>query len=358
MVSRLKPLLIAALLTLAPLVCRAAPPADFARNADALIRAEVAAQTFSGVVLVAKDGKPVFRRAYGLANREWSLSADPETVFRIGSTTKSFTAAAILQMVEQGRLKLNDPASAYLPDLPRAWAGVTIRHLLSHESGIADYVQVNGFIRGPARLDLTPTQLVDLVREEPLQFKPGSDFRYSNTGYVLLGLILEKLSGQTYGDYLAAHVLAPAGLSHTAYDDDRQVVPRRAAGYGLSDGALKVARPMTTASAYAAGGLRSTADDLLAWDRALSAGQALSSASVAAMFTDYGHGYGFGSFVETRHGHRLLDHGGNLSGFATAFDRYPDDGLTVIVLSNIEGGEAERLAAALAGAWFGWPPRR
>ncbi|HWE45905.1 MAG TPA: serine hydrolase domain-containing protein [Caulobacteraceae bacterium] len=329
---------------------------DYAARANALLIRHLAAGDFSGVVIVAVHGRPLLRRAYGSANREWNAPVTPDTVFRIGSTTKQFTAAAIMQLVEAGKVRLDDPIGAYVQNTPPSWAGITLRHLLTHTSGIPDYTQANGFIRITAPLNLKPDQIVDLVRNQPLDFAPGSKFQYDNTGYVLLGMVIERVSGESYGDYIRVHVLRPLGLDQTAYDDAADIVPRRAAGYWLSDGVVKNARAMTTSLAYAAGGLRSTADDLLRWDQALHSGKLLRPESVAAMFTDYGHGYGFGAFVETRHGHRLWDHGGNLPGFSSAFEHFPDDGLTVIVLTNIEGQGSEKLAAQLEGLYFGWPP--
>lgn len=350
-----------AVLFLAPVAqaAHATPPTPgFSARADAIIRRHVAAQTFSGVVLIADRGKPVFRKAYGLANREWNMANSPTTVFRIASTTKTFTAAAVLRLAEQGKLTLEDPISKYYPAAPAAWAGITLRQLLTHTSGIPNYVETNGFIRGPARLRSTPDDLVALVRDKPLDFPPREKFRYSNTGYVLLGMVISKVSGRSYADDLADTFFKPLGLAHTAYDDLADVVPNRASGYWRPSGPWEHARLMTPQASDASGALRSTADDLLRWDQALHRGRVLSPASQKAMFTDYGHGYGLGSFVEIRHGHRLWDHGGNVPGFCNAFEYYPDDGVTVIVLDNIEGQDAEKLAKELAWAYFGWPAEK
>jgi len=339
---------------------RATPPAPgFSARADAIIRQHVAAQTFNGVVLIADHGKVAYRKAFGLANREWNVPMTPQTVFRIGSTTKTFTATAILQLAEKGALKLDDPISQYVAATPAAWSAITLRNLLNHTSGIPDFVSTtNGFIRNGARLQDKPQDLIALVREKPLEFPPGSKFHYSNTGYVLLGLVIAKVSGKSYADYLADAFFKPLGLSHTAYDDLADVVAQRASGYWLPSGPFENARLMTPEASDASGALRSTADDLLAWDQALHTGKVLGPASFKAMFDDEGHGYGLGSFVETRHGHRLWDHGGNLPGFCSAFEYYPDDGVTVIVLDNIEGQDAEHLAKELAYAWFGWPAKK
>lgn len=335
----------------------AGAPADFSDRADALLMKHLEAGDFSGVVIVADHGRPLLRRAYGVANREWGVPVTLETQFRIGSTTKTFTAAAILQLVEAGKVGLDDKIDKYVQAAPPSWSGVTLRQLLEHTSGIPDYSRISGFIREAARLDLQPEQIVDLVRDKPLDFTPGAKFNYSNTGYVLLGMVIERASGEAFPNYLQNHFFRPLKLSHTAYDDVGEIVPKRASGYWLSDKVLKNARFMTTASVYAAGGLRSTADDLLLWDQALHTGKLLSPESMAAMFTDHGHGYGFGSFIETRQGHRLWDHGGNVAGFSCAFEYYPDEGLSVIVLTNIEGKGSEQLAKDLAAIYFASRPR-
>ncbi len=335
---------------------RAAPPAPgFATNAKRLLESDFKSGKFRGVVLVAHEGKPILRVALGDANREWRVPVSSGTVFRIGSTTKQFTAAAILQLAEEGKLEIDDPISKYY-DTPPSWSGITLRQLLTHTSGIPDFTQTNGFIRGGARLEGAPETFLRIIRDQPLDFAPGSKFRYDNTGYVLLGLVIEKVSGETYPQYLEDRIFRPLGMSHTAYDRLDEIVPDRASGYWLTDGGWRNARLWTTAASFAAGGVRSTADDLLRWDQALYGAKPLNPQSIGAMFTDYGHGYGFGSFVELRHGHRLWDHGGNLPGFSSAFERYPDDKLTIIVLSNIEGQQSEQISKALAGLYFGWKP--
>jgi CubicO group peptidase (beta-lactamase class C family) len=330
------------------------PAQGFAARADAIIRQHVRARTFSGVVLIADEGRPVFRKAVGLANREWNVPMTPDAVFRIGSTTKTFTAAAILRLAEQGKLSLEDHIAEYYPAAPAAWSQITLRHLLTHTSGIPNYVETNGFIRGPARLKSSPDDLVALVRNKPLQFPPGSKFYYSNTGYVLLGMVIQKVSGKSYAQYLADAFFKPLALAHTAYDDLADATPHRVYGYWRPAGVWENARLMTPEAVDAAGALRSTADDLLAWDQALHRGGVLSPAWRQTMFIDDGHGYGLGSFVGTRHGHRLWDHGGNVPGFCSAFEYYPDDRVTVIVLDNVEGRDAEKLASELAAAYFGW----
>ena len=327
-------------------------PAGYAAAAEAAVKPYVEAGYFSGAVLVAKDGSPIFRKAFGLADREWKVAATPETRFRLGSITKQFTATAILQLAEQGELSLDDPISKYYPEAPAAWAPVTIRRLLAHTSGIPSYTAIPGFFRQSARTDRTPEEIIALTRDKPLAFKPGEKFAYDNTGYVLLGYVIEKVSGQTYQAYLTDHVFNPLGLKNTGYDVSEAILPMRAAGYSLSATGLRNASFLSMTLPYAAGSLYSTVDDLLAWDQALHANKPLKASSVTAMFTDYGFKYGFGQFIEVEDGHRVWNHGGGINGFATVLEHLPDDGLTIVVLSNIEQAPVGRIAHLVSALYF------
>ena len=266
--------------------------------------------------------------------------------------TKQFTAVAVLQLVEAGKLRPDDPVARYYPETPPAWAPVTIRHLLTHSSGIAPHPSFRGAFAPRTRLDWTPQEIVALSADKPLAFTPGSRFAYNNTGYDLLGVIVERLSGQPYAAYLRDHVLGPAGLTETRYDTPAEVQPRRAAGYRLEGDGLENAPYISTSLLYAAGGLSSTVDDLLRWDQALQGGKVLKPGSIAEMFRDQGFHYGFGEYVDVDRGHRHWGHGGGLPGFASTLDRYPDDGLTVIVLSNLEQANATRIGRMLAQLYF------
>ena len=349
----------AALMTLAIPSARA--EGDFAERAHALVAPYIEAGLFSGVILVAKDGQPVFRRAYGLADREWEIPNTPQTHFRIGSLTKAFTAAAVLKLAEAGRLGLDDPIRRWVPSVPEAWAGVSLRHLLQHRSGIINFTALPNYYDQIARVDHTPAQIVALTSGDPLLFPPGERFEYSNTNYVLLGMVIEAASGLSYEAYLRETILAPLGLKETGYDDLTVVLPRRAAGYRRGRAQWRNAVPMAASSAFAAGALYSTVDDLLAWDEALAGPRLLSESSRAAMFDDRGTGYGLGWFVsrafgkpgEPASGHRVVGHAGSIPGFLSINDIYPDERLTAIVLSNTETAPAQKIARDLAALRFG-----
>ncbi len=359
--SRLAVWLAALLAALANGLPAPARAEDFAERADALVAPYIEAGLFSGVILVAKDGQPVFRRAYGLADREWEIPNTPQTHFRIGSLTKAFTAAAVLKLAEAGRLGLDDSVRRWVPAVPEAWAGVNLRHLLQHRSGIINFTALPNYYDQIARVDHTPAQIVALAAGDRLLFPPGERFEYSNTNYVLLGMVIEAASGQSYEVYLREKILAPLGLKQTGYDDLTVILPRRAAGYRRGRAQWRNAVPMAASSAYAAGALYSTVDDLLAWDEALAGPRLLSEASRTAMFSDNGTGYALGWFVsrvfgkpgDPASGHRLVGHAGSIPGFLSINDVYPDDRLTVIVLSNTETAPAQKIARDLAALHLG-----
>ncbi|HEX7945450.1 MAG TPA: serine hydrolase [Phenylobacterium sp.] len=333
-------------------VAAPAPPAGYAQAADTMAANLTAADRFSGAILVAKDGRPIYRRAFGQANREWKVANTPETEFRLGSITKQFTAAAILQLAEHGKLSLDDPISKYY-DAPATWSGITIKHLLTHTSGIPSYTALPGFFAGPqSRTEMKPEAIVGLTRDKPLEFTPGARFNYDNTGYVLLGVVIEKASGQPYAAYLQDHIFGPLGLKHTGYDVSETILPNRAAGYDKRAGAVINTPYLAMSLPYAAGSLYSTVDDLLAWDVALRSGKVISPASVSAMFTDYGFKYGYGQFIEMRDGKRYWQHAGGINGFTTMLARYPDQGLTLVVLTNLTASDPGHVAEVLGDLYF------
>lgn len=321
----------------------------------ALIKAYAEQNRFSGAVLIAKDGQPVFREAFGYANRELNVAATPETVFRLASITKQFTAAAILKLAEQGKLSIDDPANKYYTNAPAAWAPITIRHLLSHRSGIGDYTSLPNFFEKLAATDRTPAEILDMTRDQPLSSKPGERFAYNNSGYVLLGYIIEKVSGQSYADYMEANFFQPLGMTHTGYDVSTEILPNRASGYGYSGDQWTNAAYLSMTMPYAAGSLYSTVDDLLIWEEALFSGRVISADSFKQMTTSQGDKYAFGLLIDSLEGHANIWHNGGINGFSTHMSRFPDDGLTVIVLSNLETSPAGRIVTDIARLWLGIP---
>jgi D-alanyl-D-alanine carboxypeptidase len=328
------------------------PTAEVA-HADSILRTYVSDGRFSGAVLVARGGVPVYRGAFGLANREWGIPNVPDAKFRIGSVTKSFTAAAILQLVEQGKVSLDAPATTYY-QLPMAWSGVTVRQLLSHTSGVPSYTDLEGFFGRESRLDHTPQELIGLTAGKQLDFPPGSKFSYDNSGYVILGAIIARVSGMTYADYLTQHLLAPLGMFSTGYDVDTLVLPKRASGYEAGGGGTLLNAPYISMTVpYAAGGLYSTVDDLNRWCKALTTEAVLRTASEHEMFTDQGHGYGFGWFIESSGARPHIYHGGEVNGFVSRVDIYPADKLTLVVLANQSNAPVNLVTDDLADLFLG-----
>lgn len=339
------------------------PAATIALAEDANVtasRAAVAAYVeqnqFAGAVLVAKDGKPVFREGFGLANREWNVPNTPDTAFRLGSITKQFTAASILQLADAGKLSLDDKISKYYAKAPATWSAITIKHLLTHRSGIPSYTNLPEFFEKQAGVSRTPEEIVELTSQMPLAFEPGTKFEYDNTGYVLLGYVIEKVTGQPYAAYLQDHIFGPLGMKRSGYDNTTDILPGRASGYGIENGVWLNSQYLSMTLPHAAGSLYSTVDDLLIWDEALYGGKVVSAASLADMLTDHGDAYGYGIGPTEFEGHKVFRHSGGIPGFSTDMARFPDDGLTVIVLSNLEIARSSRIDDEIARLWLGLPP--
>jgi len=330
-------------------------PKDFAQKADALCKDLASQKKFMGSVLVARGGKPVFRKSYGFANAEWDIANTPDTKFRLGSITKQFTAVALLQLVEQGKLKLDDPISKYYTDAPKAWDKVTIHHLLNHTSGIPSYTAIPNFFVTGSKLPLTPAQLVKLTQDEPLEFEPGVKFKYDNSGYVLLGYVIEKITGKGYADYLRQVILDPLGMQDTGYDTQSTILKHRASGYSMSGATMINSSYLDMTLPYAAGSLYSTVDDLSIWDQALYTDKLLTPASKDKMFTPGLSNYGYGWFIEKRFNRRHVEHGGGINGFNTVISRFPDDKVLVVVLSNLNSNAIGKMGTDLAALLFNEP---
>jgi CubicO group peptidase (beta-lactamase class C family) len=304
-------------------------------------------------VAVVKDGKVVALRGYGYADAESRVPVTPDTLFEIGSITKQFTATIVMMLVEEGKVSLDEKARTYLPQLPEAWSGVTVRNLLNHTSGIPNYTAKPGFSWDH---DFTPDEILKLASEPPVDFAPGERWEYSNTNYYLAGMIIEKLTGHALARELADRVFKPLGMAHTRLADEQPIIPNRARGYAWTDRLIN-APLLHRGAADGAGAILSCANDMAKWAAALSAGTLLKPSSYRAMesparlndgsFTKYGFGWAIG----IRNGHRLFDHSGGTGGFSTMISRYPDDNLIVVVLTNLAGNAAGPCADAYAAEY-------
>jgi CubicO group peptidase (beta-lactamase class C family) len=327
---------------------------------DQIVQSYASAKTFMGTVLVARGSEVLLSKAYGMANLEWDVPNTPSTKFRLGSVTKQFTAASILLLEERGKLKVEDPVKKYMPDAPAAWDKVTIFHLLTHTSGIpsftgfADYNQTEPF-------ETTPEKLVARFRDKPLEFEPGAKWNYSNSGYVLLGYLIEKISGQSYASFVQENVFTPLGMKDSGYDSNFKIIPRRASGYTPSKDGPVNAGFIHMSIPFSAGSLYSTTEDLFKWERGLFGGKVLSASSLQKMTTPFKDDYAFGLGVHTTSGHKVIDHGGGIEGFNTHLAYYPEDQLTVIVLANLNGPASDiagKIGAVALGQTVQLPSER
>jgi CubicO group peptidase (beta-lactamase class C family) len=346
----------------APQAAGAAPQATAA--CDAVLKRAVGPGGPGAAAIVVKDGKVVYRGAYGLADVELKTPLGTDSVFRLASVTKQFTSLAIMMLVDQGKIGLQDPIDKYLPGYPMQGHTITVEHLLTHTSGIQSYTDIPGYMATKVQADVSVPQLVDAFKDAPMQFAPGTRYRYNNSGYVLLGAIIEKVSGQPYASYVANHIFKPLGMTHSYYGTDEPKVPRLASGH--TNGG-KPARPLSMTQPYSAGGLLSTVDDLAKWDAALAAGRLLKPASFQRMWTPYKlvdgttNGYGYGWQMATLRGQPTMEHGGGIFGFATYVMRVPEDHLYVAVLANTDDPPAppayiaKRLGAIAMGRPFAEP---
>jgi CubicO group peptidase (beta-lactamase class C family) len=312
---------------------------------DQVVRSEVANKQFMGSVLVAQRNRVLFSKGYGWANIEWEVPNTPATKFRIGSLTKQFTAAAILLLEERGKLRIEDSIRKYLPDEPAAWDKVTIYHLLTHTSGIMNHLSLPEVAK-MVPLPQTPDQLLALVRDKPLEFAPGEKMRYSNSGYNLLGRLIEKITGTSYQDFVQKNIFTPLGMKDSGYDSNSRIISMRAAGYSPESGGLVNAEYVHMSNPYSAGGLYSTTEDLLRWEQSLFGGKLLSADSLKKMTTPYLNGYAFGLGVDTVHGRKRISHEGGVPGFNSCLEYFPETKIVVVALSNMFRPE---IASEIAG---------
>jgi CubicO group peptidase (beta-lactamase class C family) len=311
---------------------------------------------FQGTVLAARGDNIMFRKGYGFADRDEKSPNEPETRFPIGSITKPFTAIAILQLVEQGLIRLDDPLSVYLPDYPRNIADkVTIHQLLSHTSGIPDLVTIPEY-RTNLQEPITPEEIVTYFKDLPLLFEPGEAYAYSSSGYALLGLVIERVSGQRYRDFVKDNICAKAGLTATAVGDESAGDPDMATGYiPRENGSMTVAPSIHPSRGYSAGALVSTVDDLFRLIRSLSDTVLLRQDTIERMLEHHAPTYGYGWLVDDFGGHRLVAHGGGLPGYAAILQWWPDDSVCVAVLSNNGAVPVHSMANALSAMILGEP---
>ncbi len=324
---------------------------DAARVED-VVQSYVRARTFAGAVLVARGSDVILSKGYGAANLEWDVPNTPATRFRLGSVTKQFTAASILLLEERGKLTLDDPIGKHVPDAPAAWDKITIYNLLTHTSGIPNFTSLPDY--ASLKLQQTPVaKTIATVRDKPLDFAPGERMSYSNSGYLVLGYVIELVTGGSYETFVIDNIFTPLGMKDSGYDSNTRIIPRRAAGYMPSPSGPVNAGYVHMSIPHAAGALYSTTEDLLRWEQGLFAGKVISTASLAKMTTPFKSDYALGVVVQTASGRKVVQHGGGIDGFNTYLAYYPDTKVTVAVLANINGNAPAQMAAKLADVAHG-----
>lgn len=309
-----------------------------------------------GAVSMKQRGKSIFEGACGLANVEWQAPNTVDTKFRAASIAKQFTVAAILLLSQEGKLSVGDAVGKHVEDLPETWRPATIHQLLTHTSGIPIYTSDanESKLQRLRRLGATPREILDLVKDAPLMFPHGSKFAYNNTGYILLGLVIEKTSGVPYQQFVHDRIFAPLRMKDTGYDDSRTILPRRASGYVLAGGRLENAGPVDASLPWSSGGFYSTVRDLVSWSDSLAKGALLNPDSTARVFHVYpetliqGMHYGYAVVLADRFGEKLQYHGGGINGFSSVLQRYPARDLTIAAMSNLDSDSAPVAAWKLA----------
>jgi len=337
-------------------VLLAANQLGVAQTSDAVddyVRGEMQKQHIPGLaLLVSRNGKPVRAQGYGFSNVELQVPVKPETVFQSGSVGKQFTATAVMILVEQGKVSLEDPLTRFFPDAPASWTKVTVRELLSHTAGFTDYPNSFNF-----RKDYTEAELLKIVEGIPLAYEPGTKWSYANLGYLTLGLLIHKVTREFYGDFLQQRIFRPLGMTTTRIISEADIIANRAAGYRLVKGELKNQEwvaPMINTTAD--GSLYFSILDLAKWDAALYTEKLLKRSSLDQMWTvvklkngqPNSGSYGFGWDIGTKKGHKCIEHGGSWQGFRTHISRYVDDKLTVVVLINQADAEPEPITDRVA----------
>jgi CubicO group peptidase (beta-lactamase class C family) len=335
---------------------------DKAAKIDALMSQYHQKGLFNGTILVADKGSVIIRKGYGMADMEWDIPNAPDTKFRLGSITKQFTSMLIMQLVQEGKIKLDGKLSDYLSYYRKDTGDkVTIHHLLSHTSGIPSYTSLPGFFKNISRDPYGVEEFIKKYCSGDLKFDPGSKFEYDNSGYFLLGAIIEQLTGGSYEKALQQRILDPLGMKDTGYDHHETILKKRASGYEKPGGAIINAPYLDMSLPYAAGSLYSTVEDLYKWDRALYTDKLLSESNKAIMFKPFLSNYAYGWFVDgqelgnTKEKVLAISHGGGINGFNTLEVRLTSDKSLILLLNNSGGTKLGEMAKNIAAILYDKP---
>jgi CubicO group peptidase (beta-lactamase class C family) len=336
--------------TAAPLSAVLAQSPDELRSAlNGYLNEIATAGWFQGAVLVAYNGHVILSQGYGMADAARNIPNTPQTRFRLASVTKQFTSMAIMILQARGKLDVHESVCSYLPDCPEAWRPISVQNLLTHTSGLPNYTDF-GTYEETQMLPATPEELLSRFRDQPLLFEPGTQYMYENSDYVLLGVIIEHVSGQRYADFMRAAIFDPLGMRDSGVDQNTGAIANGAQGY-LSSG--EPAPFLDASTLFSAGSLYSTVEDMYRWDQALYTTALVPQPLLDEIWTPHLNEYGYGWMISNLNGHREISHPGLIDGFATAIARFPDDRVTIIVLSNMSSADASGISNYLAGLVFG-----
>jgi D-alanyl-D-alanine carboxypeptidase len=343
------------------------PPAEagdtqLAAQIDQLLTNTFKADEPGAAVIVMRDGHAIVRKGYGMADLELGVPVAPEMVFRLASITKQFTAVAILMLEQEGRLSLSDDITRFLPDYPTHGQTITIEQLLTHTAGIKNYSDMPEF-SSLVRNDLTLDELIGLFKDQPLDFAPGEQWAYSDSGYVLLGAVIEKAAGMPYADFIQQRIFTPLDMTHSSYDTTTGLMPGRVAGYSRTEAGFANADYLSMTLPYAAGSLAASVDDMARWDAALYSDTLVKQISLKRAFQSATHnngqptGYGYGWEIGSYEGHAFSEHNGGINGFSTQMMRLPEEHIYIAILTNCDScrGSLGTLAFTIAALAIGKP---
>jgi len=324
---------------------------DIQKKADEYINAHIQMNQFSGAILIAKNNQIIVNKGYGYSNYGFKIKNNPETKFRIGSLTKGFTAVAILQLEEKSLLSVNDKLQKYISDYPRG-DEITIKHLLTHTSGIPNHTEFPDFDKERRVYEYCILETIETFKNKALEFNPGEKFNYSNSNYILLGLIIEQVSQKSYKEYVKHNIFKPLNMKNSGFENPEKIIKNFAQGYCFKNNEIEKAKFRDMSNAHASGALYSTVEDLYIWDRALYSEELISNESKEKMFTEFKANYGFGWGIVDVFDHKMIAHSGEIDGFTSNISRFINDDISIIILSNFEQTPINRVNIDLISIVF------
>lgn len=324
---------------------------DVQTKVDEYIDAHMQMNQFSGSILIAKKDQIIVNKGYGFANYSFEIKNTPETKFRIGSLSKGFTAVAILQLEEKGLLSIDDKLKKYIPDYPRG-NEITIKNLLTHTSGIPNHTEFDDFNKERRVYEYSILETIEVFKNKALEFNPGEKFEYSNSNYILLGLVIEQVSKLSYSEFIAQNIFKPLKMDNSGFENPKKIIKNFAQGYCIKDNEIEKAKFRNMSNAHASGALYSTIEDLYKWDRALYSEELISNESKEKMFTEFKSNYGFGWGIVNVFDHKMIAHSGEIDGFTSNISRFINDDISIIILSNFEQTPINRINIDLISIVF------